>query len=70
MQVGDIVKVKDCVKPDCVCFFCCGNSNRVGFISTVLPQGGYATIFDIGEWDLFDFDEEKGRIEVLNEKSN
>ena len=33
MQVGDIVKVKDCVKPDCMCFFCCGNSNRVGFIS-------------------------------------
>tara|TARA_R110000824_G_scaffold375860_1_gene566835 strand:+ start:1062 stop:1271 length:210 start_codon:yes stop_codon:yes gene_type:complete len=67
MQIGDLIKVKDCKNLDCMCFFCHSNSNRVGFIATLIPQGGYAAIFDIGEWDVFQFDEDQGRLEVMNE---
>jgi hypothetical protein len=78
MKVGDLVKVKDCEQPTefqmrsgldlaCECFFCCGNSNRIGFVLGPAPQNSWAVMFDCGEWRLDDFEEARGEVKVISE---
>jgi hypothetical protein len=77
MKVGDIVKVADCVidspldfaftGPGCGCFFCNSGSNRVGVVLTIAPHNAWCVMFDCGEWELHDFDEARGDVEVISE---
>ena len=75
MKVGDLVKVKTCTKLDkmhpfhgvCKCFFCSGNSNRIGVVLGPAPRNNWHIMFDCGTWILDDFDEARGDVEVINE---
>ncbi len=77
MKIGDLVKVKECEgAPDsalalldlrCECFFCAGNSNRIGVVLGPAPQNSWAVMFDCGEWRLDDFEEARGEVKVINE---
>jgi hypothetical protein len=78
MNIGDLVKVKDCPQPtelqlrngldfECECFFCQGNSNRIGFVLGPAPLNRYHVMFDCGEWRLDNFDEAHGDVEVISE---
>ena len=74
MKVGDLVKVKDCAyNPEslsdfpCQCFFCCGNSNRIGVVLGPAPRNSWAVMFDCGEWRLDDFEEARGEVKVISE---
>ncbi len=79
MKIGDLVKVKDCpvrdevmirsgLDFDCVCFFCAGNSNRVGIVVEERRRGQrWIVRFDCGEWRLDMFDIARGDVEVINE---
>ncbi len=78
MEVGDLVRVKDC-EPQldpiagayldfaCECFFCSGNSNRVGFVLGPAPRNSWDVMFDCGLWRLDEFDEARGDVEVIND---
>ena len=76
MEIGDLVKVKEC--PDirespidalsdtaCACFFCHTNSNRVGFVTAVAPRNAFHVMFDTGMWRLDMSDEARGDVEVI-----
>ena len=77
MKLGDIIKVKDCkhmldvvdksnsLWATCVCFFCSGNSNRVGFITAPAPGNSWCAMFDCGEWRADDFEEARGEVTVI-----
>ncbi len=73
MKIGDLVKVKDCKSqlPDhmgpweCDCFFCSGNSNRIGVVLGPAPRNSWAVMFDCGEWRLDDFEEARGEVKVI-----
>ncbi len=76
MKVGDLVKVKDCEHlydvshpfyEACECFFCSGNSNRIGVILGPAPRNSWAVMFDCGEWRLDEFDHARGDVEVISE---
>jgi len=73
MQVGDLVKVKACAPPyneldfPCECFFCSGNSNRIGLITAPAPMNSWVVMFDCGEWRLDKFDFARGDAEVIGE---
>jgi len=73
MKIGDLVKVKDCLPNtghldfDCGCFFCNGNSNRVGMIMSPAPMNSWVVMFDCGEWRLDKFDFARGDAEVISE---
>ena len=71
MKVGDLVKVKDCasLNPDihCTCFFCHGNSNRIGVVLGPASRNKWAVMFDCGEWRLDDFEEARGEVKVISE---
>ena len=72
MKVGDLIKVRTCVPQEgildfpCECFFCAGESNRVGLVLTVAPRNSWRVMFDCGEWRLDAFDEARGDVEVIN----
>ena len=76
MKVGDLVKVKHCGGPDmenilgetwtCECFFCAGDSNRVGVVIGPAQRNSWAVMFDCGIWRLDDFEEARGEVEVLS----
>ncbi len=70
MKVGDLVKVKNCQTPThwgkCDCFFCAGDSNRIGLVLGPGPRNSWAVMFDCGEWRLDDFEEARGEVKVIN----
>ena len=73
MKIGDLVQVKDCPAPTvtwphgCDCFFCAGNSNRIGIVLGPAPRKSWHVMFDCGEWRLDDFEEDRGEVEVISE---
>ena len=76
MKIGDLVRVKSCDGENqkwsssglkCVCFFCSGKSNRIGYVVGPAPQDQFAVMFDCGEWRLGEWDEAAGDVEVINE---
>ena len=75
MQVGDLVKVKECKQLDvlhplyevCKCFFCASGSNRIGVVTGPAPRNQWHIMFDTGVWRLDDFDIANGDAEVISE---
>ena len=72
MKVGDLVRVVDCdpmmeLDIKCSCFFCTGNSNRIGIILSPAPQRSWNVMFDCGEWRLDMFDFARGDVKIINE---
>ena len=78
MKVGDLVRVQNCPKPDddvlrsgldfeCKCFFCMGNSCRIGYVLSPAPHNSWNVQFDCGQWRLDMFDEARGEVEVICE---
>lgn len=77
MKVGDLVQVVDnCTQPGdrwhpmgakCYCFFCAGNSNRIGVVLGPAPRNSWAVMFDCGEWRLDDFEEARGEVKVISD---
>ena len=75
MKIGDLVKVKDCESLDtnhplwesCQCFFCAGDSNRVGVVIGPAPRNSWHVMFDCGSWRLDGFDEANGDVKVISE---
>jgi hypothetical protein len=73
MKVGDLVRVMDCelmlgeLDIKCSCFFCAGNSNRIGIILSPAPQRSWNVMFDCGEWRLDMFDFARGDVKIINE---
>jgi len=76
MKVGDLVKVKECEQlydvthpfhESCECFFCSGNSNRVGMVLGPAPGNSWTVMFDCGERCFDDFEEARGEVKVINE---
>ena len=78
MQVGDIVRITTCcAEPagvgmgSCSCWFCHGNSNRIGLVTEYLGSNADGPLFnvrfDIGHWTLFDADITRGSAEVISE---
>ena len=72
MNVGDLIRVQGCGPTDtlwidwgCNCFFCAGNSNRVGVILGPETNNQWAVMFDCGLW-VFDPSETE-LVEVINE---
>ena len=73
MKLGDLVKVKDCKELDvlhplykpCYCFFCSGNSNRVGLVTGPASRNRWAVMFDCGEAIVDNFDEARGDVKVV-----
>ncbi len=70
MKVGDLIKVRECGMSgwsdfDCECFFCRGNSNRVGLVLSLAPGGWHAS-FDCGERFLTLRDEASGYITIIS----
>jgi len=76
MEIGDLVKVPDCEEivfgslsgADCPCFFCHGNSNRIGIVKTVAPMNNYVVQFDCGEWRFDKFDLARGDVKVISKR--
>ena len=73
MKVGDLVKVKDCpvLSADwppnkCSCFFCSGESNRVGVILSPAPRNSWDIMFDCGMWRFDQFEFARGEISVIS----
>ena len=73
MKVGDLVKVNACaparneLAPPCDCFFCNGNSNRIGLIMSPAPMNSWVIMFDCGKWQLDKFDFARGDVKVISE---
>ena len=71
MELGDLIKVKDCSNRaavgvwQCDCFFCAGKSNRVGLITGIADNNSFRAMFDCGEWQIYDFEEARGSVEVI-----
>ena len=78
MNIGDMIKVKDC--PDygdgsryeglgyeCRCFFCITDSNRVGIVTAPASRNQWHVMFDTGMWRLDEFDIARGDAEVIRE---
>ena len=75
MEIGDMVKVRECKTPEqerwmpasaeCACFFCTTGSNRIGVVAAVAPRNAYHVMFDTGMWRLDMFDEAKGDVKVI-----
>jgi hypothetical protein len=77
MKVGDIVRITDCDDEaagiggrPCNCFFCRGNSNRLGLVTEYLGSNDneprFNVRFDIGHWTLFDADITRNNAEVIS----
>mgnify|MGYP003124427248 CR=1 FL=1 len=77
MQIGDLVKVKECEALDvlhplyeaCQCFFCAGGSSRYGVVLGPAPRNSWAVMFDCGEWRLDDFEEARGDVKVVSQSN-
>jgi hypothetical protein len=72
MKIGDLVKIKECElyaeqEGQCTCFFCSGNSNRVGLIISPAPMNAWMVMFDCGEYQIDKFDFARGDVEVISE---
>lgn len=72
MKIGDLVQMKACPEPPwsdyaCECFFCNGNSNRVGLVTGPAPLNSWRVMFDCGEWRVDDFEEARGEVKVISE---
>ena len=81
MQVGDIVRITTCstLAPagvgigSCSCWFCHGNSNRIGlvteYLGTMADEPRFNVRFDIGHWTVFVSDIARGSAEVISAAS-
>ena len=79
MEVGDIVRITDCDDEStgiggrsCNCFFCRGNSNRLGLVTEYLgsdPEPRFNVRFDVGHWTLFEVDITNNNAEVISAAS-
>ena len=82
MQVGDIIRIttRGCgTSPagigmgSCSCWFCHGNSNRIGLVTEYLgsidDEPRFNVRFDIGHWTVFDSDLATGSAEVISAAS-
>ena len=80
MQVGDIIRITDCDDEpcgpgmgSCSCWFCSGNSNRIGLVTEYLGsldnEPRFNVRFDIGHWTLFDADIDRLNAEVISATS-
>ena len=79
MKVGDLVRIPACTNAkgeapgqDCTCFFCCGNSSRIGVVIDVVQHlrigRKYRAMFDIGPWTFSEREtQDLTLIEVINE---
>ena len=79
MQVGDIVRITTRCKAEpagvgmgsCSCWFCHGNSNRIGLVTEYLgsidDEPRFNVRFDVGHWTVFDSDIARGSAEVISE---
>ena len=72
MKPGDLVRRKDCQgynvgSFNCECWVCSKQSSRVGIITGPGPRNSWLVMFDCGEWRIYDFEEARGSIEVINE---
>ena len=75
MKIGDLVKMKPCKELDilhplykpCKCWFCSGNSNRIGLVTGLAARNSWRVMFDCGEWRVDDFEEARGEIKVISE---
>ena len=77
MQVGDLIKVRECAPKEhgCECFFCLHKSSRMGVViaddrMTPTMDGyrrGWQVQFDCGEWEIYPSDFRDGNIEVISE---
>lgn len=75
MNIGDLVKVKECKQFDvlhplhsvCQCFFCTSGSNRIGVVTGPASRNQWHVMFDTGIQRLDDFDVARGDVEVINE---
>jgi hypothetical protein len=72
MKIGDLIEVKGCGSDpwadwSCGCFFCNGNSNRIGLVTGPAPRNSWLVMFDCGEWRLDDFEEARGEVKVISE---
>ena len=79
MQVGDLIKIKECLTitgnnpiKKC-CFLCAQNSSRVGLVifENILPKildtTCWSVLFDVGPWSVYQSDIDEGDVEGLNE---
>ena len=81
MQVGDIIRITTRCKAEpagvgmgpCSCWFCHGNSNRIGlvteYLGTMADEPRFNVRFDIGHWTLFDADIDSLNAEVISATS-
>jgi hypothetical protein len=72
MKIGDLVKMNSCPDPPwadyvCECFFCNGNSSRVGIITGKVSRNSWRVMFDCGDWRVDNFEEARGEIKVISE---
>ncbi len=73
MKVGDLVKIINCKKQltfplfPCDCFWCAGNSNRIGVILGPAPKNSWNVMFDCGECCINIHDMAQGSVVVINE---
>ena len=81
MKIGDLVRVPACTNAKgeepghpCTCFFCCGNSSRIGVVTDVeatlaAPYSRkYRAMFDIGPWTFSERElQDPTLIEVISE---
>ena len=72
MKIGDLVHVRECVSMEsgafsCPCWFCCGNSSRVGLVVAVAPQEKFHVMFDCGMWTLGEDDVATEEVEIISD---
>jgi hypothetical protein len=73
MKLGDLIRVAGCPEQAwedyaCECFFCSGNSNRVGLVMAHEPLNSWRVMFDCGERRVDDFEEARGEVKVISKQ--
>ena len=57
MNIGDLVRARECESDTCNCFLCMHNSNRIGIIIEAWTGEDdelcYFIEFDAGEWPVY-----------------
>jgi len=74
VKVGDLIQVRACGTSgwsdfDCECFFCHGQSNRIGLVAGPASRNGWHVSFDCGQTRLDEFDIAQGYVKVIGPPS-